>query len=161
MGSNSPFIQVGNLKKSLKSATFAFPHCLICCSFVVQSQSHALLFATPWTVAHQAPLSMGFSQQEFWSGLPFPSPGNLPDPGIKPMFPALAGRSVLLSYQGSPVFDIVRFKESRFQPRLLVFMSFYLPITCAGFVYPDKETRQPHRQMLTLCKVIKIESKII
>ena len=100
-------------KNSLKSAAFAFPHCLICCSFVVQSQSHALLFATPWTVAHQAPLSMGFSQQEFWSGLPFPSPGNLPDPGIKPMFPALAGRSVLLSYQGSTVFDIVRFKRQR------------------------------------------------
>ena len=39
-------------------------------------------FATPWTVAHQAPLSMGFSQQEFWSELPFPPPGDLPDPGI-------------------------------------------------------------------------------
>ena len=40
------------------------------------------LFATPWTVAHQAPLSMGFSRQEYWSGFPFPSPGNLPDPGL-------------------------------------------------------------------------------
>ena len=40
--------------------------------------------ATPWTVARQAPLSMGFSRQEYWSGLPFPSPGDLPDPGIKP-----------------------------------------------------------------------------
>ena len=39
---------------------------------------------TAWTVAHQAPLSMGFSRQEYWSGLPFPSPGDLPDPGIKP-----------------------------------------------------------------------------
>ena len=50
---------------------------------------------TPWTVAHQAPLSMGFSRQEYWSGLPFPPPGNLPDPGnepISPEFPALAGR---------------------------------------------------------------------
>ena len=44
---------------------------------------------TPWTVVHQAPLSMGFSRQEYWSGLPFPSPGNLPDPGIKPEYPAL------------------------------------------------------------------------
>ena len=46
-------------------------------------------FATPWTVAYQAPLSMGFSRQEYWSGLPFPSPGDLPDPGIKPGSPAL------------------------------------------------------------------------
>ena len=43
------------------------------------------LFATLWTAAHQAPLSMGFSRQEYWSGLPFPTPGDLPDPGIKPM----------------------------------------------------------------------------
>ena len=52
------------------------------------------LFATQWTVAHQAPLSMGFSRQEYWSGLPCPPPGELPDPGIKPeslMSPALAG----------------------------------------------------------------------
>ena len=44
---------------------------------------------TPWTVAHQAPQSMEFSRQEYWSGLPFPSPGDLPDPGIKPGSPAL------------------------------------------------------------------------
>ena len=46
--------------------------------------SHVQLFVTPWTIAHQAPLSMGFSRQEYWSQLPFPSPGDLPDPGIKP-----------------------------------------------------------------------------
>ena len=46
--------------------------------------SHVQLFATPWTIAHQAPLSMVFSKQEYWSGLPFPPPGNLPDPGIEP-----------------------------------------------------------------------------
>ena len=46
---------------------------------------------TPWTVAHQAPLSMGFSRQEYWSGLPFPTPGDLPNPGMEPMSPALAG----------------------------------------------------------------------
>ena len=50
---------------------------------------------TPWTVACQAPLSMGFSRQEYWSGLPFPSPGDLPDPGIKPEFPALQADSLL------------------------------------------------------------------
>ena len=48
-------------------------------------------FATPWTVAHQAPLSMEFSRQEYWSGLPFASPGDLPDPWIEPASPALAG----------------------------------------------------------------------
>ena len=48
-------------------------------------------FATPWTVAHQAPLSMGFPRQEYWSGLPFLSPGGLPRSGIEPTSPALAG----------------------------------------------------------------------
>ena len=55
----------------------------------VKSLSRVQLFATPWTVAHQAPLSMGFSRQEYWSGLPFPSQGDLPDPGIEPRSPAL------------------------------------------------------------------------
>ena len=47
-----------------------------------------------WTVAHQAPLSMGFSRQEYWSGLPFPSPGYLPDPGIEPRSPTLQADSL-------------------------------------------------------------------
>ena len=55
----------------------------------MKSLSHVRLFATPWTVAHQAPLSIGFSRQEYWSGLPFPSPGDLPNPGIEPRSPAL------------------------------------------------------------------------
>ena len=50
---------------------------------------------TPWAVAHQAPLSTGFSRQEYWSGLPFPSPGDLPDPGIKTGSPALQADSLL------------------------------------------------------------------
>ena len=56
-----------------------------------QSLCHVRVFASPWTVAHQAPLFMGFSRQEYWSGLPFPSPGDLPDPGIKPrtIFPSI------------------------------------------------------------------------
>ena len=59
------------------------------CAFVL---SHVLLFVTPWTAAHKAPLFMGFLRQEYWSGLPFPSPGDLPKPGIKLTSPALAGR---------------------------------------------------------------------
>ena len=55
----------------------------------VKSLSRVQLFATLWTVGHQAPLSMGFSRQEYWSGLPFPSPEDLPDPGIEPRSPAL------------------------------------------------------------------------
>ena len=55
----------------------------------VKSLNRVQLFVTPWTVAYQAPLSMGFSRQEYWSGLPFPSPGDLPNPGIEPRFPAL------------------------------------------------------------------------
>jgi len=55
----------------------------------VKSLSHVQLFATPWTVVHQAPLSMEFSRQEYGSGLPFPPPGDLPDPGIEPGSPTL------------------------------------------------------------------------
>ena len=55
----------------------------------VKLLSRVRLFATPWTVARQAPLSMGFSRQEYWSGLPFPSSGDLPNPGIEPGSPAL------------------------------------------------------------------------
>ena len=54
--------------------------------------SHVRLFATLWAVARQAPLSKGFSRQEYWRVLPCPLPRDLPDPGIKPMSPALAGR---------------------------------------------------------------------
>ena len=55
-----------------------------------QSLSHVRLFVTPWTVAHQASLSTGFSEQKYWNGLLFPPPGELPDPGIEPRSPALA-----------------------------------------------------------------------
>ena len=64
------------------------------CACVLRHFSHVQLFATLRTVACQAPLSMGFSRQEYWSGLPCTSPGHLPDPGIEPvslMSPALAG----------------------------------------------------------------------
>ena len=60
--------------------------------------SRVRLFATQWTVALQAPRSMGFSRQEYWSGLPCPSPGDLPHPVIKPVFPALQVVSLLLSH---------------------------------------------------------------
>ena len=67
-----------------------------------QSLNGVCLFAILWTVACQDPLSMGFSRKEYWSGLPFPSPGALPDPGIEPMSPALQADSLPLSQWGSP-----------------------------------------------------------
>ena len=88
---------------------------------------------TPWTVVHQAPLSMGFPRQKYWSGLPFPSPGDLPDPGIKPRSSVLAsgfftteppGKPHELSYQSNKettlkTFRICRFRQ--FRPAELTF----------------------------------------
>ena len=71
---------------------------------VLSRFSSVWLFVTPWTVAHQAPLSMGFSRQEYWSGLPCPPPGYLHNPGIKPVSPvssALKADSLLLSHLGN------------------------------------------------------------
>ena len=64
-------------------------------------------FVTPWTVACQVPLSMEFSTQEYWSGVPFPSPGDLPDPGIKPASPALAGEF----FTTEPLVKIIQITE--------------------------------------------------
>ena len=68
---------------SLNSLVYSLPY------VSVKLLSRVRLFATPWTIAYQAPPSMGFSRQEYWSGLPFPSPGDLPNPGIEPRSPAL------------------------------------------------------------------------
>ena len=71
---------------------------------------------TPWTVAHQAPLSIGFSRQKYWSRLPFPPPGDLPDPGIKPaslVSPALAGRFFTTEPPGNPLGPSESESESR------------------------------------------------
>ena len=73
---------------------------------VVQSPSPVQLFATPWTVAYQASLSMGFSRQEYWSGLPFPSPGDLPNPGIKPGSPALGADALTSEPPGKPMSNL-------------------------------------------------------
>ena len=59
-------------------------------------------YETPWTAAHQAPLSMRFSRQGYWSGLPFPSPGDLPNAGIEPRSPTLQADSLLAELQGKP-----------------------------------------------------------
>ena len=68
----------------------------------VKLLSRVRLFATLWTVAYQAPLSMGFSRQEYWSGLSVPSPGDLPNPGIEPESPALQTDALLSEPPGKP-----------------------------------------------------------
>ena len=75
------------------------------CACLLSCFSHVQLFVTLWTIALQAPLSVGFSRQEYWSGLPCPPPLDLPDPGIKPgslAAPASQADSLLLSHQESP-----------------------------------------------------------
>ena len=69
----------------------------------VKSLSRVRLSATQWTVARQAPLSMGFSGQEYWSGVPFPSPGDLPNPGIEPRSPALQADALSSEPPGKPL----------------------------------------------------------
>ena len=71
----------------------------------VKSLSRVRLFATLWTVAYQTPLSMGFSRQECCSGLPFPSPGDLPHPGIEPRSAALQADTLLSEPLGKPLFQ--------------------------------------------------------
>ena len=78
----------------------------VCVCVRVCSLSHVGLFATPWTVVRRAPLNMGFSSQECWSGLPFPPPADLPNPGVGPMSPAsaaMADRFFATESPGKPI----------------------------------------------------------
>ena len=84
-----------NIHHQTSIQIFKFPGCL----FVMFDS------ATPWTVGCQAPLSMGFPKQGYWSGVPFPSPGDLPNPGIEPAPPALAGRFFTTAPPGNPCFN--------------------------------------------------------
>ena len=81
----------------------------------VKKLSRVRLFATPWTVAYQAPPSLGFSRQEYWSGLPFPSPGDLPNPGIEPGSPVLQADALPSEPPGK--------SSSRDQPSSVLFMA--------------------------------------
>ena len=93
-------------------------------------------FVSPWTVAHQAPLSKGFSRQEYWSGLPFISPGDFPDPGIELVSLALADDSLLLSHQGSPgiMSIILAILHIFFLPLFILFLFYFLTLQyCIGF----------------------------
>ena len=86
---------------------------------------------TPWTVAHKAPPSMGFSRQEYWSGFPFPSPGKLPDPGIKPRSPALEADALTSEPPGKPLLSAKR--KVKFLSKV-IFKILELE-GCVGFIY--------------------------
>ena len=98
--------------QSLELSRFHFPSCqpgLLLHTKVkvkVKSLSGIRLFATPWTVAYQAPPSIEFSRQEYWTGLPLPSPGDLPDPGMKPGSPALQADILPSEPPGKPLHTI-------------------------------------------------------
>ena len=77
----------------------------------VKSLSCVRLFVTPWTVAHQAPPSMGFSRQEYWSVLPFPSPGDLPDPGTEARSPTLLADALTSEPPGKPMIHLEAYKN--------------------------------------------------
>ena len=82
---------------------------------IAKSLNRIRLFATPWTVTYEAPLSMGFSRQEYWSGLPFPSPGDLPDPGIELGSPALQADALTSEPPGKQFYKVGINRETEVQ----------------------------------------------
>ena len=78
----------------------------------MKSLSRVQLFVTPWTLDHQAPSSMGFSRQEYWNGLPFPPPGDLPDPGIELWSPTLQADALTSEPPGKPFQETERTKRT-------------------------------------------------
>ena len=149
-------LNIHNMKSSytfvnsaeLTNASSSWPHsspgnnhmCVLSCF------SRVWLFATPWTVVHQIPLSMEFSRQEYWSGLPFPTPEYIPDSGIQPASlapPALAGRFFTNSTNlGNPLLCWFITKGCLFSSRAPCSISFVtilrLVITCLLFVFPTE-----------------------
>ena len=96
--------QVIRIKGPMNPNTFKEEICCCCHSFSHEVWSDS--FMAPWTVAFQDPLFMEFSRQEHWSELPFPSPGDLPDPGVEPMPPALAGGFFIIEPPEKPSEEI-------------------------------------------------------
>ena len=103
------------------------------------SRSVVWLFATPWTVAYQTPQSMEFSRQEYWSGLPFPSPGDLPNPGIEPDLPHCRQTHYRLSHQGSALYPRTRCKYKRWLTPLIRSRS-TIKISSRNKVYNEKSS---------------------
>ena len=98
-----------------------------CCCLVAKVMSDSV---TPWTIAHQAPLSMGFPRQGYRSGLPLPSPGNLPDPGVKPTSPALADRFFMTEPPRKPMWEATKYQIGKYE-RFSYFQSL---LQCVMFI---------------------------
>ena len=109
----------------------------VCVCVCVSHSGHIQLFATPWTVAHQAPLSMKVSRQEYWSGLPFPSPGHHPDPGIKPRSSALQVDSLPLNHQG--LWYVIIFLHRIWKMLLFYSTSLVWPLPQFSYLIPAKK----------------------
>ena len=92
--------------------------------------SHVRLFATPWTVAHQAPLSTGLSRQGYWSGLPFLPPGDLPNPGIEPRSPTLQADSLLSEPPGKPFSEFTEKEKDKTRTNIFSVLFFLCQGCC-------------------------------
>ena len=109
----------------------------------VKSLSRVQLFATPWTVAYQVPPSMGFSRQEYWSGLPFPSPGDLPDPGIESGSPSLQADALTSEPPGMPLYFYIQFVLFREQILAFKMISPYITFTVeVDFYNTHQDTKE-------------------
>ena len=112
---------------------------------------------TPWTVAHQAPLTLEFSRQEYWSGLPFPSPGDLPNPGIKPGSPSLQADSLSSEPPGKPIYILIplKCKHLRASPMIISFNpTVFLTIWFFSFSskWPYREIIHQQVNMFRFCR---------
>ena len=99
---------------------------------------------TVWTIAHQAPLSMGFSRQEYWSELPFPFPGDLPDPGIEPRSPALQADSLPTELQGKILTILVTYCFITNHPQTLQFKTTIIIYFLKNTQFPDGSVEKAH-----------------
>ena len=103
------------------------------CAHVLSHVSHVRLFKTPWTAAHQAPLSMGFSRQEYWSGLPFPSPVDPPNPEIEPVCSAPQVDSLPIEPPGKPISQLHTINIHSTQHHFTLRLSKISPSLTLGF----------------------------
>ena len=117
-----------------KSILYSCLYSIVIVIVIMKSFSHVRLFVTPWTVAYQAPPSMGFSRQEYWSGLPFPSPGDLPNPGIEPRSPTLAADALTSEPPGKPYSKVPLKKEKEIMVMRDTCFSFHF-VLAKCFVY--------------------------
>ena len=130
------------------------------CACVLSHFSRVWFFVTVGTVAHQAPLSMGFSRQEYWSGLPCPPPGDLLYLGTQPAFPevpALQANSLLLSHWGSPFLSLLSVKmftehllSTRYNPMYLEYISEKIRTSPPGFISSEQTANNTHNKYIIL-----------